>query len=368
MTAGRASRRAPGRRPGRARARRRRSGAPSSVRIGRTGRQPAYGLRQERAGRVGGRTREPRVGRRTHRPVPAAASPTRTHTPARYSDAHELPRPEAVAAGPRGCRRWRRCPPAVSSSTSTAAPRGSRSSPGRNRAGRVEWCLPKGHLEGEETLEEAAVREIAEETGITGRVLASLGTIDYWFSTAEKRGAQGRAPLPARGHRRRAEHRGRPRRRGHRRRVGPAGRGAPSTSPSPTSVASPGRLGSGWQARRDPLTPTRPPRSGRRAAHPPRAGRRGAHHRPRRAVPVRRPAVRRSRDGRNADGRGADGRPGDGDAVRCQPHDRPPRQPGRAVGHPAQHRHHRHRHRDRARPAQHHRPADPHGSGELGRG
>jgi 8-oxo-dGTP pyrophosphatase MutT (NUDIX family) len=51
----------------------------------------------------------------------------------------------------------------------------------RNRAGRLEWCLPKGHLEGEETPEQAAVREIAEETGIDGRVLESLGAIDYWF-------------------------------------------------------------------------------------------------------------------------------------------------------------------------------------------
>ena len=51
----------------------------------------------------------------------------------------------------------------------------------RNRSGRLEWCLPKGHLEGSETPEEAAVREIAEETGIDGRVLESLGAIDYWF-------------------------------------------------------------------------------------------------------------------------------------------------------------------------------------------
>ena len=51
----------------------------------------------------------------------------------------------------------------------------------RNRSGRLEWCLPKGHLEGEETPEQAAVREIAEETGIEGRVLESLGAIDYWF-------------------------------------------------------------------------------------------------------------------------------------------------------------------------------------------
>ncbi len=57
----------------------------------------------------------------------------------------------------------------------------------RNRAGRLEWCLPKGHLEGDETPEEAAVREIAEETGITGRVLRRLGVIDYWFSGDDRR-------------------------------------------------------------------------------------------------------------------------------------------------------------------------------------
>jgi 8-oxo-dGTP pyrophosphatase MutT (NUDIX family) len=57
----------------------------------------------------------------------------------------------------------------------------------RNRAGRVEWCLPKGHVEKEETLEQTAVREVAEETGIVGRVLASLGTIDYWFSASGTR-------------------------------------------------------------------------------------------------------------------------------------------------------------------------------------
>lgn len=51
----------------------------------------------------------------------------------------------------------------------------------RNRSGRLEWCLPKGHLEGAETPAQAAVREIAEETGIDGRVLESLGAIDYWF-------------------------------------------------------------------------------------------------------------------------------------------------------------------------------------------
>ena len=57
----------------------------------------------------------------------------------------------------------------------------------RNRAGRIEWCLPKGHMEGAETLPETAAREVEEETGITGRVLVELGTIDYWFVTGTKR-------------------------------------------------------------------------------------------------------------------------------------------------------------------------------------
>ncbi|ETJ07106.1 MAG: NUDIX hydrolase, partial [Actinomyces urogenitalis DORA_12] len=57
----------------------------------------------------------------------------------------------------------------------------------RNRGGRLEWCLPKGHLEGTETPEQAAVREIAEETGIHGRVLRHLATIDYWFGGDDHR-------------------------------------------------------------------------------------------------------------------------------------------------------------------------------------
>ncbi len=57
----------------------------------------------------------------------------------------------------------------------------------RNRAGRLEWCLPKGHLEGTETPEQAAVREIAEETGIDGRILRHLATIDYWFAGTDRR-------------------------------------------------------------------------------------------------------------------------------------------------------------------------------------
>jgi ADP-ribose pyrophosphatase YjhB (NUDIX family) len=50
-----------------------------------------------------------------------------------------------------------------------------------NRRGQLLWSLPKGHLEGGETAEQAAVREVAEETGIDGTIVGELGTIDFWF-------------------------------------------------------------------------------------------------------------------------------------------------------------------------------------------
>lgn len=50
-----------------------------------------------------------------------------------------------------------------------------------DRRGRLMWSLPKGHVELGETREEAAVREVEEETGIAGRILAPLGSIDFWF-------------------------------------------------------------------------------------------------------------------------------------------------------------------------------------------
>jgi len=45
----------------------------------------------------------------------------------------------------------------------------------------TRWQLPKGWLEEGETPEETARREVREETGLTGRILENLATIDYWF-------------------------------------------------------------------------------------------------------------------------------------------------------------------------------------------
>lgn len=50
----------------------------------------------------------------------------------------------------------------------------------------LEWCVPKGHPEGSENLEQAAVREVFEETGLVAEVLAPLGSIDYEFYTPDK--------------------------------------------------------------------------------------------------------------------------------------------------------------------------------------
>ena len=49
------------------------------------------------------------------------------------------------------------------------------------------WSLPKGHIEEGETPEQAAIREVAEETGITSEITQSLGVIDFWFMAGGKR-------------------------------------------------------------------------------------------------------------------------------------------------------------------------------------
>jgi ADP-ribose pyrophosphatase YjhB (NUDIX family) len=56
-----------------------------------------------------------------------------------------------------------------------------------DRQGRLLWSLPKGHIEAGETPEEAALREVREETGIAGEIVAELGVIDFWFVAEGRR-------------------------------------------------------------------------------------------------------------------------------------------------------------------------------------
>ncbi len=50
-----------------------------------------------------------------------------------------------------------------------------------NRGGKLEWCIPKGHLEQTESNEEAALREVFEETGLIAEIIAYLGEVSYQF-------------------------------------------------------------------------------------------------------------------------------------------------------------------------------------------
>jgi 8-oxo-dGTP pyrophosphatase MutT (NUDIX family) len=54
--------------------------------------------------------------------------------------------------------------------------------------GRTAWQLPKGIIEDKELPEEAAAREVAEETGLTGELEKPLGRIEYWYVWEDETG------------------------------------------------------------------------------------------------------------------------------------------------------------------------------------
>ena len=43
-------------------------------------------------------------------------------------------------------------------------------------------ALPKGHPEEGESMKEAALREVREETGLTGEIEEKLGDVRYWYA------------------------------------------------------------------------------------------------------------------------------------------------------------------------------------------
>ena len=50
----------------------------------------------------------------------------------------------------------------------------------------VRWSLAKGTPDEGETLEQTALREVREETGLEVEIDGSLGSIDYWFADRRK--------------------------------------------------------------------------------------------------------------------------------------------------------------------------------------
>jgi 8-oxo-dGTP pyrophosphatase MutT (NUDIX family) len=47
--------------------------------------------------------------------------------------------------------------------------------------------LPKGHPDGSESAEQAATREVREETGIDAELVSKLGEVRYWYQRKGKR-------------------------------------------------------------------------------------------------------------------------------------------------------------------------------------
>jgi len=46
----------------------------------------------------------------------------------------------------------------------------------------LRWQLPKGLIDEGETLEQAALREVREESGMTAEIVGKIETIEYWFT------------------------------------------------------------------------------------------------------------------------------------------------------------------------------------------
>jgi 8-oxo-dGTP pyrophosphatase MutT (NUDIX family) len=56
-----------------------------------------------------------------------------------------------------------------------------------SQEGRRTLALPKGHPDEGESMEEAATREVREETGLEAELVEKLGDVEYWYQRKGRR-------------------------------------------------------------------------------------------------------------------------------------------------------------------------------------
>jgi 8-oxo-dGTP diphosphatase len=57
----------------------------------------------------------------------------------------------------------------------------------RSPEGRRVLALPKGHPDGDESMVDAARREVREEAGVDGELVEKLGDVRYWYQRGGRR-------------------------------------------------------------------------------------------------------------------------------------------------------------------------------------
>jgi 8-oxo-dGTP pyrophosphatase MutT (NUDIX family) len=57
----------------------------------------------------------------------------------------------------------------------------------RSPEGRPVLALPKGHPDGDESMVDAARREVREEAGVDGELVEKLGDVRYWYQRGGRR-------------------------------------------------------------------------------------------------------------------------------------------------------------------------------------